>query len=100
MIDVASAIDNDEGICHYNAVRIRVVGSGVLQMAFFSLDNAINEVIAPVIMSNTSGIEPRSLANFITQRAFLELKTTEIDEIFNVNRIVVFAKPLWSEYPG
>lgn len=51
-------------------------------------------------METLPGREPQRLANFTNQRVQFELKTTEINEYFIINRIIVFAKPIWSEYPG
>lgn len=89
-----------ENILHFGAVRMRVTGSGNLVMVFRALDDQANSTLATLAMSSATDREPRVLANFVNQRALLELSTTAIDETFRINRIIVFAKPLWTEYPG
>lgn len=79
---------------------MRVTGSGNLRMTFFSLDDEHSNVLAPIAMQATTGREPTRLANFISQRGMLEIKVTAIDEKFTINRIVIFEKPMWSQYPG
>jgi len=92
--------NNVEDIIHVAAVRIRVVGSGNLRMTLFSLDSVNSQILAPLAMSATNAREPRVLANFISQRAMLTIKTTAINETFAINRVITFAKPMWTEYPG
>lgn len=94
------AKDNFGGeILHCNAVRLRVVGSGNLYLTLKSLDDIITEDLVDVAMANSTAIQPTQLANFISQRICLELGTNEIDEIFIISKIIIFVKPLYSEYP-
>lgn len=89
-----------EEICHYAGVRLRVTGAGNLRMTLFSLDDERSNVLAPLAMQATTGREPTRLANFTSQRAMLEIKITAIDEKFVINRIIIFEKTVWSQYPG
>jgi hypothetical protein len=89
-----------ENISHFHAVRVRVTGVGNLQMTLYSLDKARSQVLVPLVMAASSDVIPTRLANFTTQRASLELKTTEIDEVMRVNRIVVFSREIFTSYPG
>ncbi len=89
-----------EDIVHFGGVRLRVTGTGNLRMTFFSLDDESSSVLAPIAMSNTTGREPLRLANFISQRGMLEIKTTAINEVFRINRVIIFEKALWTSYPG
>lgn len=89
-----------EEICHFNGVRIRVYGNGNLRMTLFSLDQVNSNVLVPVPMASPTAREPTRLANFVSQRAMLEIKTTAINEMFHVNRVIVFAKLLWTQFPG
>ncbi len=43
--------------------------------------------------------EPTVLANFIDQYGQLEIKTTNINETFEVSKIVIFVKPVSTGYP-
>lgn len=87
-------------IQHYNAVRMRLTGSGTLQMTLFSLDDIDSQTLVPFTMASTTQREPTRLANFKSQRACLEVKTTLIDETFRIGKIIIFAKPVESEFPG
>lgn len=89
-----------EDILHFGGVRLRVTGSGSLQMTLTSLDEANPSDLLPLTMSDTSGREPFRLCNYKSQRAKLTLFTTEIDEVVRVNRIIVYVKELYTSYPG
>lgn len=89
-----------EAIIHFNAIRMRVVGSGQLRLSMVSLDSIETQTLVPLTMASATDIQPTRLCNFIKQRAQLELKTTSINEIFKINRIIVFAKPMFTSYPG
>lgn len=85
---------------HVVAVRMRVTGSGNLQMSLSDLDDVRSFPMESFIMATTTRIEPTRLANFQSQRIRLNILTTEIDETFLIRRIIIYAKPVAVEYPG
>jgi hypothetical protein len=87
-------------IHHFGAVRLRLTGSGNLKMRLLSLDSVITQTLTSLAMSSTTNREPTRLCNFNEQRAQLEVKTTEINETFGISKIVVYIKPVASEFPG
>jgi len=89
-----------EEIVHFAGIRIRVTGSGNLDLTFQSLDFIDLSVLAPLAMSTATAREPTRLANFISQRGFLKISTDAINETFRINRVILFAKPIWSQFPG
>jgi hypothetical protein len=89
-----------EEVTHFNGIRLRVTGVGNLDIQFQSLDNASNQTFLSIPMTSTTGREPTRLVNFITQRGLLKISTDQIDENFKINRILIFTKPLWSQYPS
>lgn len=89
-----------EEIVHFAGVRLRVTGNGNLDLQFLSLDNVDTQTLVPLVMSSTNAREPTRLANFISQRGMLKISTDAIDEEFKINRIILFAKPMWSQFPG
>ena len=89
-----------ENISHFAAIRIRVNGTGFLKMTVYSLDNIRSKVLVPFQMTPLARIIPTRLVNFMEQRAAFECKTTDIDESFRINRIVIFAKEVYKSYPG
>lgn len=89
-----------ESISHFAAIRIRVNGTGSLQLKVYSLDDVKFKILVPLAMRTQARIIPTRLVNFMEQRASFELKTTVIDEEFRINRIVVFQKEVYTSYPG
>ena len=95
-----SELSSGESISHFAAIRVRVNGTGDLKMEVFSLDDVRSKVLVPFTMQEATRIIPTRLVNFMEQRACFELKTTEMDEYFKINRIIVFTKETFSSYPG
>ncbi len=90
-----------EYIHHTNAIRMRVTGSGSLKLYLNSLDNIQVQTLVPLTMAAATDREPIRLVNFKSQRVQLEGKTTEINErITHVHRIIIFMKPVETEFPG
>jgi len=89
-----------DNISHFAAIRIRSNGNGSLKMTVYSLDNIKFKQLVPFTMATQNRIIPTRLVNFTEQRASFEIKTTEIDEYFRINRITVFMKEMYTSYPG
>lgn len=89
-----------ENLTHYGAIRLRVVGSGNLDLSLHSLDNVRNSTLVTLALSSLTNREPTRLCNFIEQRAQLRIGTNLINETFKINRIIVFVKEVYSSYPG
>lgn len=89
-----------ENILHFTAVRMRVVGQGSLKMRLNSLDDVQTQELVPFSMSAGTNIQPTRLCNFLQQRAQLEVYTTELNDFFKINRIILFVKESATSYPG
>lgn len=89
-----------EGISHFNLIRMRVIGTGNLKLSMHSLQNVKVTQISPLAMSLVTDIEPTKKTNFKKQRAALRGETTEFQEYFRINRIIIGSKLLWTSYPG
>jgi len=89
-----------EDVLHFGAVRLRVNGSGNLCTGFWSLDNTDIYDMEQFEMSNSPGQEPAHLGNFVGQRARLRVETLDKDEVFRVNRIIIYTKPMWTQLDG
>lgn len=90
----------EEGsVLHFGAVRLRVVGSGSLRSTLYSLNEVRSDALAALTMSGATDTEPVLIANFTQQRAYLDVRTTAIDEVFNVSKIVIFVKQVATGYP-
>ena len=89
-----------EFISHYTAVRMRITGNGVLRMRMHSLDNVFVKDLKNLVIEPTTNREPTRLMNFMQQRAAFSGRVTEIDEYFRINRIILFARPTFTSFPG
>lgn len=89
-----------ELIHHVAGVRMRVVGSGNLDMSLKSLDDIHTSTLQPFVMTATNYIEPLRLANFKSQRILLRFGVNEIDEWFQIRRIIILVKPVEADYPS
>lgn len=85
---------------HVVGVRMRIKGTGNLDMYLTDLDDVRRYDMVPFTMAPTTRIEPTRLANFQSQRIRLVGSTNEINEQFTISRIIIFAKPVAMEYPG
>lgn len=93
------ARSSGEAIIHFNAVRLRVTGTGTLRMKMMSLNDVYEVDLTPLTIQTTTNREPTQLMNFSQQRARLELRTTDFGDFFDINRILVFAKPMFNSFP-
>ncbi len=93
-------VGQGELIHHVAAVRMRVVGSGNLDMSLKDLDDIHTSTLVPFAMSGTTYIEPTRLSNFKSQRVLLRFGVDTIDEWFRIQRIIIFVKPVETSYPS
>lgn len=96
-----ASVGSDGTLMHFNAIRLRVNGSGNLKATFYSLDDVRSYPLVDIAMASAPGRLKDRICNVpYESRAFLELKTTEIDEVFKINTITIFTKPLATQIPG
>jgi hypothetical protein len=89
-----------DNIVHYTSVRMRITGSGNLDMTMYSQDDVYSSVLVPFAMSALTNIRPTRLMNFQHQRAYLKGSTNVKSEWFKINKIVIYAKEVFVEYPS
>jgi hypothetical protein len=93
-----------EAISHFNGVRPRVIGEGSLLVAAYAPggDNTdiLIETVMPYTMAASTEKQPTLLMNVKQQRISLEIKVTEINEWFQINRMNVFYRQLFTSFPG
>jgi hypothetical protein len=85
---------------HVVGVRLRVNGAGNMKLSLTDLDDIQTQNLVDMPMQLTTRFEPLRLANFQSQRIRLVGKTTAINEHFEIQRIIIFAKPVALEYPA
>lgn len=88
-----------DNINHYSSVRMRITGSGSLDMTMYSQDDTYSTTLVPFTMRSTSNIRPNRLMNFMHQRAYLKCSTNVSGEWFKINKIVIYAKEVFVDYP-
>lgn len=89
-----------ENISHFNAVRMRVIGQGSLKLTMHSMQSIRTKQLVDIPMSMQTNKQPIRLANFMEQRAALEISTNSINDYFRINRIIVFSREVFTEYPA
>ncbi len=92
-------VTDEQVINHFGAVRLRVNGVGNLQLSLLSFDEVQSNVLVPIPLQTTTATEPNRLSNFTQQRAKLLIKTTNINETFQISKIIVFVKPVAKSWP-
>ncbi len=90
----------DSAINHYSQIRMRVRGEGDLRILMDAEDSLPQTEFLAIPMTPTTGRLRDRLINFQSQYASLTIKTTDFGDYFSIDRIVIFAKGLWNEYPG
>ena len=96
----ADSLPDGDVINHFNGIRVRVTGSGVLRPTIYSMDKVRSKTLGTVTMASTSDRVAYKLVNFMSQRCLIRLETTAIDEIFKINRITIYSKPTFTMYPA
>lgn len=97
---MTASAGSQDAIVHYTSVRMRITGSGQLEMRMLSQDDVYTSTLLPFTMQALTNIRPTRLMNFQHQRACLEGKTDTINEWFSINKIVIYAKEVFSDYPN
>jgi hypothetical protein len=90
---------NEEIVNHFGAIRLRVSGSASLYSTFYSLDEVEQTILVPITVISAARIEPNRLSNFTQQRAKLELRTININETFEISKLIVFIKLVAKSFP-
>jgi hypothetical protein len=96
----AGMSSTQDNIIHYTSVRMRIIGSGQLEMKMVSQDAIYEQTLVPFTLSAATNIRPTRLMNFQHQRASFECKTDVMGEWFKINKIVIYAKEVFVDYPS
>lgn len=89
----------DGGVCHFHAVRFRAVGSGELELKFYSEDLDTSVDLIPITLDASPGKQVSRLANFVNEKCALDVKLLNASEKVEVLDVKLFAGPLWMERP-
>lgn len=86
-------------INHFNAVRLRINGTGTLLSQLNSLDEVYQVPMPNLTLQNTTNRYPNLLCNVTQPRIQYEMWTDEIDEVFKLKQIIIYSKPVRTGYP-
>lgn len=89
----------DGMLLHCVSVRYRVTGSGNLKTTLHSLDDVHESDLPNITMVSATNKMPLVLSNFRDQYIQYEFKTTEINEWFNISKVILFIKETATGYP-
>lgn len=84
---------------HLVGVRVRVLGSGNLDMTLYTLDEVRSLVLNPFAVTPTDEFSQTRITNFQTQRMKLRISMDTIDEYFHIHQIIFYTKPVAVERP-
>ncbi len=84
---------------HFGAVRLRVTGEGTLQCKLISMDTTTEQQLTNLTLQTTTARYPTQLANFVQQKAQLELSTDELGDFFFLRQLLIYIKPIASSFP-
>lgn len=87
-------------ILHFGSLRVRVTGIGNLKISILGYDDVLVQSRAGIPMKEQDAQEKVRLFNFISPEGMIKFETTEKGEAFRLNRITVFVKKQWTEYPA
>lgn len=89
-----------EFISHCASVRLRINGAGNIKTSLFDLgNNNFRSLTSKAMNDNVTGRTITVGSNFKSEAIMVEIRTTEIDEVFTVNRIISYLKPTATSYP-
>jgi hypothetical protein len=97
---MSPATEAGNSIAHFASIRMVVTGTGTFKMTVQSMDDIRTKTLVPFVMNSGIRVIPTRLVNFMEQYATFEFKTTNIDEVFKITRIVIFTKEVFTSYPG
>lgn len=87
-------------IIHFGVVRIRVTGNGNLECQFQGFDDVLTQNLVDIAMTYPDSRIKTRLSNFQSQAGKLRVGSDTINHVGRINDISIFAKPMWTDYPG
>ena len=102
-LDSSMAKSTGVTISHIVGIRVRVLGTGNLKSAVFSLANKDGECeeqyLTDTLMTGLTDKMPTVLANFKSMAICYEFRTIVKDEVLTISKIIPFTKPSALSYP-
>lgn len=96
--DYKTALDN--WINHFGGIKLRVKGTGNLQVSMFGEDDTVTATAPSIIMAQNPGYEPDRITNFQNEKMALKLRANLFEERATISKITIYAKPIWLRRPA
>jgi hypothetical protein len=94
-------IGDDKVMVHYfGGVRLRVTGTGILNLSFLGLDDAVTTFAPSMILSAAPGRFLQSEFSLQSQTGRLKGLTDAYGEKFRITQINIYHNPFWAEEPA
>jgi len=98
----AAASEGSSGgnIQHFSHLRIRINGISDLKTVVHSTDYVKSKELVPVVVRLLTRLQSVRIVNVVEQRASFEFAHLNMDYYVKINRIVIYAKEIYTSTPG
>lgn len=86
-------------LCTFTGLRMRIVGAGTLSMTLKGVDNVVTKALTNRTLSLLPGKSLLHPLNFVNERASILLGTNSAGSYFTLRDFKVFGVPIYSESP-
>jgi hypothetical protein len=95
--------DSEYDVSHFGALRVRAIGDGIggpIYPVLYNEDLTNFVALSPMIINPQEGKVVTVLSNFNAQRAILRIYTPTNGGYFNIQRVILYVKELYTSLPG
>lgn len=85
-------------INHISAVKVSLQGQCIISPRLWDANDSLNETLHSIFITGQQNFATTFLANFISEKFCVELKTTVTGEYFTIYQIVLYGKIIWSGF--
>jgi hypothetical protein len=90
---------DDWPIYHFTGIRVRIKGSGILQVTLSGVDGVQTANVPSLVLQNNPGRPLFRGFNYTSERCSVKLRTNQANEFLNMTHFTLFHKLLWSTRP-
>jgi len=94
------AQDTEGAVFNFTSLKLRALGFGDVQVKLFGLDGVNEYPVREIGLTQTPGKEYGRLTNLVSERCAVELELVNASEYIRVQKLTLFAYPLWAERPS
>jgi hypothetical protein len=86
-------------VSHYAGTRMGISGQGTVKQVLQSVDYIHTLQFGNNILRTSNNRSPFSLANFVDQHASVRIYMDQLDDFMRVDQLIIFIKPVFTDYP-